>query len=92
MLEFLNLSSWLLGDKHRKPNEQTQIILMKLNELAARLTALDVRIDKVQAEILAEIQKLKDALGDVDVPEAASTAIANIEAKVGSLDDRNADV
>ena len=60
---------------------------MKLAELAAALTAIDTKLTKAQEEIIAEIQKLRDALNDVDLPAEATAALDALSAKAQALDD-----
>jgi hypothetical protein len=68
-----------------------QEVLMKVSELADKLTALDTQLGKAQAEINAEIDALKAALNNVEIPAAAQAAIDNLSAKVQALDDLNPD-
>lgn len=62
-------------------------ILMKINELAGALTALDTEVQK----IATEVQALKDSLSNVDLPPAAQTALDNLTAHVKAVDDLNPD-
>lgn len=62
-------------------------------ELAASLSAVGDQLDKAQAEILAEVQALKDALAAAGAtsPEV-DAAVARVQAAAQSLDDVNPDV
>lgn len=62
-------------------------LTVKVSELLPKLTALDTHLDKVKAEILAEIKRLNDALSDTEIPADAATALDNLEAKAQSIDD-----
>lgn len=66
---------------------QHEEILMKLNELSGVLTGLGTQLSKVQQEILGRIADLETALIDVEVPEAAVAALADLTNAVQSLDD-----
>lgn len=76
--------------KHQ--TELLEEIMAKLSELLGRLSGIDTKLDEVaaklseaSAEIVAEIQKLKDQLGNVDIPADAEVTLATIEAKAGSV-------
>jgi guanyl-specific ribonuclease Sa len=77
------LLGWLLIQQQRTNQNTT----MKLAQLAAALTAIDTKLTEAQTEIVTEIQKLKDALTDVDVPAEAQAAIDAITTKAGTLAD-----
>lgn len=62
-------------------------IKMKVSELAAALTTLNTQVEKVRAEV----QKLKDALSDVDLPPEAEQALANLQTAIKGVDDINPD-
>lgn len=79
---------WILIRKDRQ-QEQTD---MKIAQLAAALVAIDNRLTKAQTEIVTEIGNLRDALSNVDLPEAAATALANLETRAQTLDDVVPDV
>jgi hypothetical protein len=73
---------------------QNVIAIMKTNaELLQILTDLGTQLDKTQAEILAEIKKLQDAIAAAGgtTPEV-DAALASVQAKVQALDDLNPDV
>jgi hypothetical protein len=72
---------WMLLSK------QHEEIVMKLNELSGVLTGLGTQLVKVQQEILDRIAALEAALTDVEVPEAAVTALSELTVAVQSLDD-----
>lgn len=67
-------------------------IMLTQAELAQQLTDLGTQLDKVSAEINAEIQKLTDAIAaaGTTTPEV-DAALASLKAKVQSLDDLNPD-
>lgn len=60
---------------------------MKLSELSAQLQAVDQQLTKAKAEIAAKLDELTAALADVDVPPAASEAMAALAATAQGLDD-----
>jgi hypothetical protein len=68
-------------------SKQHEEIVMKLNELSGVLTGLGTQLAKVQQEILDRIAALEAALTDVEVPEAANTALIELTAAVQNLDD-----
>lgn len=68
-------------------SKQHEEIIMKLNELSGVLAGLGTQLEKVQQEILGRINILEVALLDVEVPEAAVTALADLAAAAQSLDD-----
>lgn len=78
---------WLPWNRESKTDKQHKEIIMKLSELAASLTTIDDKLTEASTELLAEIQRLKDALGDADIPAGAETALANITAKATALAD-----
>lgn len=84
-LDWLGFESASESDK--KHQQRHKEIIMKLSELAASLTNVDAKLTEASTEILAEIQRLKDALGDVDIPAEAETALAAITAKATALAD-----
>lgn len=63
------------------------VILMRLNELATNLTALADQVDK----IVKEVQALKDALTNVDLPPEATAALDRLSAAIKTADDLNPD-
>lgn len=60
---------------------------MKVSELAAALEALNTKVEKVRAEV----QALKDSLSNVDLPAAATEALAKLEASLAAVDEINPD-
>lgn len=60
---------------------------MKLSELTAHLQSVDAQLTKAKAEITAKLDELAAALADVDVPPAASEAMAALSATAQGLDD-----
>ncbi len=67
-------------------------LMAKLNELEAKLTAIDDQLEKATKEILGEIQSLKDQLGNVDIPPGAQASLDKLTALAQALDDINPDV
>lgn len=68
---------------------------MAIQDTLDRLAAIDGKIDKVGAEIRAEVQGLRDQIAALTVtPEqqaALEASLASIESKLQGLDDLNAD-
>jgi len=64
-----------------------QKILMKVSELAGVLTILDTEVQKIGTEV----QALKDALANVDLPADAQTALNNLTTHLKAVDDLNPD-
>lgn len=64
---------------------------MKVSELATALGAIETQITKAQDEIVKEIQALKDALADVEVPAEATASITRLSTLAQALDDLNVD-
>jgi hypothetical protein len=64
---------------------------MKISEGTAKIVALGDQLEKAQTEIVAEIQKLKDATADADLPPEATAAIERLGALADSLDALNPD-
>lgn len=62
--------------------------MAKLNELAGLLTSLNDTVTK----IATEVQALKDALANTDIPADAQTALDNLSASLKLVDDLNPDV
>ena len=60
---------------------------MTVSQLADTLTAVADKLDKVKAEV----QKLKDSLSDVTLPQAAQDALARLSKTVQDVDDINVD-
>lgn len=60
---------------------------MKLSQLNATLTEVGDKLDKVAAEV----QALKDALADVDLPAEAQASLDRLVAAAQALDDLNPD-
>lgn len=77
------LRRWRLSESKKRHIE----IMIKLSELAAQLTSIDSKLNEASTEIVAEIQKLKDALGDAELPAEAEAALAAISAKASALAD-----
>lgn len=59
----------------------------KVSELEGKLTTLTTQVTK----IATEVQALKDALANVEIPEAAETALANLTTALKAVDDLNED-
>lgn len=70
-----------------RQQQHNTTIDMKLKDLAAQLAAIDTKLTEAQTEIVSEIEKLRTALEDVDVPADAKAALDTIAAKAGSLAD-----
>lgn len=68
-------------------SKQHEEIIMKLSELNGVVAGLGTQLAKVQQEILGRIADLEAALTDVEVPEAAVTALADLAVAVQGLDD-----
>jgi hypothetical protein len=83
VLELLNLLDLLLT---RSPLIRS--MQMKTTELAGALNGLVER----EKKIIVEIQALKDAFYNSDIPQDAADALANLEALVATADDLNPDV
>lgn len=70
-----------LGDK----------VMVKLNEVAGQLQAVNDRLLKAKVEIIDRINVLEEALGDVDLPAEAGDALTALMATAQALDDINPD-
>jgi hypothetical protein len=57
-----------------------------------QLDALNAQLDKVTAEILAEVKTLEDKLSSQDISPEAQASLDTLKAKVQALDDLNPDV
>ena len=64
---------------------------MKLDALAATMTAIADQLTKAQTEIVSQVAALQAALADVDVPADAQAAIDSITAIAEALDALNPD-
>ncbi len=62
-------------------------IMTQVNELAAKLDEQAVVVSK----IISEINLLKDALQNTELPAEAEAALANLSALIKSADDQNPD-
>lgn len=67
--------------------ERLDNIMVKLSELAAQLSAVTAQNDKANAEILARLDELENALSDVDLPDEAIEALEALKASVQVSDD-----
>ncbi len=74
-------------------------IMAKVSELPALLDAITSRVDTAVAsldegitEVKAEIRTLKEALGDVELPEAAQESLNRLDAKVVNLGARSEEI
>jgi len=81
------LLDWLGWERLSDINKRHEEIIMKLSTLAASLNAVDSKLTEASTEIVSEIQKLRDALGDADIPPEAEAALAAIAAKATALAD-----
>lgn len=86
-LIILSADFLLLGWLLIRQQDHNKTITMKLAQLAAAIAAIDTRLTEAQTEITAEIQKLKDALSDVEVPAEAQAALDAITVKSAALAD-----
>jgi hypothetical protein len=68
-------------------------ILMKQEELVAKLQAVDAQTKKAMAEIVARITQLQDAIQatPTDLPPEVEAALQNLITTVQALDDLNPD-
>ena len=64
---------------------------MKLDQLAATMTAIADQLTKAQNEIIAQVAALQESLANVDVPPDAQAAIDSITAIAAALDALNPD-
>ncbi len=72
---------------------QQKKIIMNQTELAQALNDVSTQLDKVFAEITAEIQKLEDAINNAgSTSPEVDTALTSLKAKVQTLDDLNQDI
>lgn len=78
---------WLGWERVSETKQRHKEIIMKLSELAASLSTVDAKLTEASTEILAEIQRLKDALGDVEIPADAQASLDAITAKANALAD-----
>lgn len=77
----------------RHINRKVKHIMATQAELSAKLTSIGDELDKAQAEIIAAIQALKDALATAGAtsPEV-DAAVTRLEGSAKALDDLNPDV
>lgn len=68
-------------------NRKLETIMAKLTELAGRLTAIETVLNKVKTEVEA----LRAALGDVELPAEAEAALGRLETIAKTIDDLNPD-
>jgi vacuolar-type H+-ATPase subunit E/Vma4 len=78
---------WFGWERLSDTKKRHQQIMSKLSNLAAALTGIDSKLTEAQMEIVAEIQKLRDSLGNVELPPEAEAALASIQAKANALAD-----
>lgn len=69
-----------LNETHKRTN-------MKLSELVTTLTTIDANLTEASTELTAELQKLRDALANTDIPPDAEAALNNIGTKAKALAD-----
>lgn len=84
---FRSALDWLGWERLSETRQRHQQLIMKLSELAAALGGIDNRLTKAQTEITTEIQNLRDALSNVELPAEAAAALTALEAKAQALDD-----
>lgn len=77
----------ILSDQRRLK----RYLKMKQAELVEHLKALATQNTKSKGEVLAAIQKLKDALGDVDLSPEVGAALTELDATVQAIDDIDPD-
>lgn len=65
--------------------------MTKLNELEARLNAVNTQLVKAMEEIKAQVAALNDALVNTEISPAAEEALAALVANTQALDDINPD-
>jgi len=65
---------------------------LKVTELEAKLTAIADQFSKGIDEVVAEIQTLKDALTNTEIPSAAQASIDRLDTLAQKLDALNPDV
>lgn len=71
---------------------QNQINHMaKLTDLAGRLANVETVLLKARDEIVAELAKLRDQLGNVDIPADAEATLGRLDALSAALDELNPD-
>jgi len=61
--------------------------MSKLSELAATLANLSDKLDKAKIEIVTEITKLKEGMGNADIPPEAQASLERLSALAQALDD-----
>ena len=62
-------------------------IYMKIDELRQVLNNVREQLAKASTEILTEIQRLKDLLENVELPEDVQQSLADLSEKAQTLDD-----
>lgn len=84
----------LLGMRQSMPDDQSNPdwqfedeLMAKLSDLQNELEAVNAQLSKAIGEINGKIDELADALDNVDLPEEAETALAELKAKAQALDD-----
>ena len=69
--------------------------MTQINELSAKIDAINAQLTKASAEIITEVQNLHDAItsnGVAELPADAETSLAKLSAIAQALDDLNPDV
>lgn len=61
--------------------------MAKQSELEGILNAIGDKLEKAQAEIVAEIAALRDGMGSTDLPPEATAALERLETIAQKLDD-----
>jgi len=68
-------------------NERYETVMAKLSTLAGTLAAIESTLGKVKLEV----EKLKESLGDVEIPADAQDSLTRLTALSAALDELNPD-
>ena len=66
-------------------------IMTQVNDLAAKIEAVNAQLEKAKNEIINHINALQDALANVELPADAEVALNNLMGAAQALDDLNPD-
>lgn len=90
-----NFFDWIRPPAKEHLLDEILKILMRLSmdiqTLTAKVNAVSDQLDKAKIEITTQIQALRDALTDVQVPPEAEAALTRLEGLAQALDDFNPD-